>query len=526
MNVSRKSPKGSTLIFVFGTTFILILIGLFAIAAIALCGGNCELQNATDAGALSVARKCLTDINVKADSFSPTFYGDVSDKDHHINLENINWSLSKVMLVEINQDAMAFEKEGTDASAQNSSDVFISAQKLSTALDKELGDFNQLEPFYYSVANANSLRMLGNAQQKLEDPIERAYMDKGEKSSVFFDPDMFPKGFNAATLQPIKLMGKVWLPGYVPLDIGARGFNFVPQPIRPPHLVSQRAFASNLNKPQLQGKDTTHDYLPPIPNAYKLKSSVHSKLAAIACSQADCLGDGRAMELPHDFVRIAQSKPNYVIKVHENVATKLGGTWGKEQSGPPPTNIEKTFKRMEPWLDALPSPWEVFTSKDYSNQLGEMRAKFLQRTKEMLPFNDPNQSDPPFRQSKLVEGDASYCFRANNKIRYRYRDDSQGIISLAPWLPPQESQDPDGTSGPPDIVKLTRINYNFNPPANTSVTAGVLIQSNYTFQWIPSTGANGVLGQLAMARKVMVRFLDPGDTPNPALFKDDPPLQH
>jgi hypothetical protein len=511
------------LTFIVAAVFVVALIGVAIIYFMMMFGGRCELQNAVDAGTLSVARRCLTQIFVRADQGSASFFNDVTNDKQEMNLENLNYCLAKSMLVCINQQAMAAQGESSDDSAKNSSDVFENTRRMSTLLDERLGEADKLKEFFYSVAQANSLRMLGKTELKVKTPIDRAYLDRGDKSSVYINSSELPTGFNAAELKPVTSGGKTWLPGYVPLDIGARGFNFVPQPIRPPHLIGERYF--DMAKPSVHGTTITGDYLPVIGNGYRLQVSA-GKAVASACGQADCVRDGFAMEMPHGFVRIVQKEPLYILKLHENLPSKYGGNWGKEKEYKPLVNdpIFLCYKAIKPKLDQLPSPWKVLHSPLYASQVEELKKKFEQRAKEILPGADLAKTDPPFASADLVEGDTTYGFRADNKFHLRGEQNFQDVLAMARWLSDVKDHPADGVPGNGDVVTITRFNYLFSLPCAKDVAVAARIQSIYFFQWVPSTGANSNLGELFMKRNVLVRFLMPKDQPSPQQFKDDPPL--
>src|SRR5579883_1118850 len=116
---ARRPSRGTMLGVVVASTICLLAVGMFLLALITLFGGTRELQNSVDAGALSVARRCLTEMNVKPSDLAAGFFDDVADPQSQINLENYNYAMAKVMLVQINLAAMHTLSEATKLARQN-----------------------------------------------------------------------------------------------------------------------------------------------------------------------------------------------------------------------------------------------------------------------------------------------------------------------------------------------------------------------------------------------------------------------
>jgi hypothetical protein len=514
------------MMFVVAGILMLVIVGIVVIFILAMMGGNNQLHNAVGSGALSVARRALTDIYVKEDMGDQEFLEDVVNKRGELNAENYNRTVAKTMLVSINEMAMASLGQSTPTSSHQVLHVFERQRRLGNKLQAALDDDDKLGQFFDNCANANDMRMFGNPKVVMQKPVDHAYMDRGAKSSVYFAPNDLPEGFNSGMLQPLTKNNKSWLPGYLPLELNGCGFCFTPQPSAPPHLVSKVNFAANQRKPELARNLPAANCLPIIPNSFRVTGTVekhNQKLSSTACSEADALTPGYPMSLPQGFVRITQAAPEFVVRWHENVPVKrfgrMVGMWAAGDGEPPKPCLKPYTTQLIKELEAEPNAWDRLVGDEYTDYTVNQRRRYEQRGKEIVSGTSLDKHDPPFAQCKLAEPGRAYLFRLRNKLAFRAADDAD-VGHEAPWLLERGERKPDGIGGFNDSSSVTRIEMKPSVPLPKECAKAVKIHTEYRWYWTPATGVEGILGELSMSRKCTIRYLGDGPAPDPSMFEN------
>lgn len=156
-----RNSKGAALGLVAACASVLasIVAGFFVIAM--LLGGAREIQNATDAGALNLAKEIFTDARFKVKRNASSF-ADLQDKNGEFGLANINAVWGKALLIQANADAMREEGLAGD-SVENADRLFAEAESISNELAAKLKSKENQVPLFEEMAQQNSLRMLGPA---------------------------------------------------------------------------------------------------------------------------------------------------------------------------------------------------------------------------------------------------------------------------------------------------------------------------------------------------------------------------
>lgn len=256
--VSYRSGQGGTLALTAACAIVITILGLIFVFLSGLLGGSRELENATDAGALNLAKQAAISPAIQLNSgIEQNNFAGLAGPNGAINLLNFNRLVGQTLIVAANAQA-----ENTTLAHQNTQQLVAAlqaptssiAQRLLSAFNNgpapsEVGAFN-------GVAFANSLRMLNGSQFK-QDPVHPfhdqymvSYMDAGQASNVFLDPTILPVPANlpANALSSIKSpSGQCYISGYT--DITFAGMPAIAgatmHPQQQPYLVRQSDFATS-----------------------------------------------------------------------------------------------------------------------------------------------------------------------------------------------------------------------------------------------------------------------------------------
>jgi hypothetical protein len=237
-----RTHAGATLALIAASVVILAIIGVAFFFIAQLMGGGHEVSQATDSGALNLAKQALKHPTV---SSANTEFQYVTDPPGGpITLANYNRCVAHAMFVAANAQQM-----GTTQATQDAEAVYKQLTDIGRQLKDQLADGTQMRPYFDSLAQSNSTRMLGGmpiAQQN----YQVAYDEPGQPTNVYFTASSFPQavpgGLNSSdkTTVPQGSTG-AYMSGYTPLKIGNLTFYGVPvYPKQQPHLISKSTFDS------------------------------------------------------------------------------------------------------------------------------------------------------------------------------------------------------------------------------------------------------------------------------------------
>jgi hypothetical protein len=297
-----RKASGATLALVAAAAVIIILVGVGIFFLMQIFGGFRELQNATDAGNLNVAKQALKLPHYTVnDTYELDFTGLV-DGDNGMDLLVYNRSVGQAFLVGMN--AMAdrgdsgmpnvdgLKNARVVANAANGGDPGDSTnQGAGQQLYKMFSSHasNELFGKFDYLAQKNAARMLGakdgdKIQQTTSD-YDIAFMEAKGPTNVYLAGDLLPYiGDTRGRITPPTESksaannkdGNPYLAGYVDIPLGAAGvtWNLVGVPVFPgnqPHHVSSRDFyaAKSANDAKFQG------VVPP--NAFKSVTKADNK---------------------------------------------------------------------------------------------------------------------------------------------------------------------------------------------------------------------------------------------------------
>lgn len=304
-----RREKGAVLALTLAFIIVFVLLAGFFFLFGKLIGGDRELQNATDAGGLNVAKQALKRPKVRLSGLEQTYFGGLTDSSQEIDLLTYNRCVGQAMLV-----AMNASTEGTPralANAQTAIDLVCTGNnsiggRLATSLESGSG----MGQYFSDLASVNFVRMMGEgaSTSHLSDKYQTGYMKAGTASNVDYNANSLP--LYPGTNRRIPFVGDVvtnkqsarkqnYIAGYVNMNITGIGrpISFVPlRPGSAPHLVSTTDFNSAAQRPASLGT------VPP--NAFK-SSGAAKDLSAAAGAIVGCLGADFTAAIPRGYIVIS-----------------------------------------------------------------------------------------------------------------------------------------------------------------------------------------------------------------------------
>lgn len=295
---------------------IMIAVGLFFITKI--MGGQRELQAATSAGGLNIAKNAIVRPSVKlqpgveADNFG--LLGDPNEKGE-VNLVTFNRLVAQSMIVALNA---ATDAGPGNLGAKHAKQLIDAVEgkgsigdRLAQQLSMQAGGL--LTKDFSDLASVNSTRMIAKDGATQVGGMQTAYVEQRPSDSGATNLRI-PQSLTG--LVPPSLISKVgtdtYLRGYVTptnLPFGAVLAGVPLQPTGSPHLISEKDFGEQINKPSsLQSL-----FLPP--NAFRVDSEVDNNIAGAkskgaACSQVASLARSFDMSLPYGYIAVFNAPNN------------------------------------------------------------------------------------------------------------------------------------------------------------------------------------------------------------------------
>lgn len=284
--MSRRSKKGALLGLVVFCALILVVLGFGLLFLIMQLGGGQELQHATDAGNLNVAKQVLRHPGVVLQAGDEQNHFGDSDDDQtgEVNLLTINKLVAQTFLVSANAQAL-----GTPQAQTHAGEMMDLLEGVSSRLNTELINSSNFDSHFGTVAQNHAMRMFeAGTNPVLHMGTEHAVslMVRGEPTNVFLDSNQILAGAptldnaNSVKVNSNPADHRRFLKGYTQLAAeGSETLWGVPlRPGQPPHLVSQTKF----NQDQTRGP--IPDFVPP--NAYRSAGRATDKTASLSDTRA------------------------------------------------------------------------------------------------------------------------------------------------------------------------------------------------------------------------------------------------
>lgn len=252
-----RNKKGGTLALVTAAAIGLILIGVGLFFLSQLLGGQRELQNATNSGALNVAKQAIQSPSVGLlNGVETDNFAGLVNTSGQINLLNYNRAVAQAMLVALNAEA-----DGSVEGKRNATTLIDAlhgseANSLSNRLNHEF-NAQSADSNFLSLAISNSLRMLGMGSQAAHghSDFQIAYAEPNGATNVHLDPSILPEGCNLPSnaLSNIKKRGtnQNYISGYSGISVAgiATISGASVQPDEQPHLIAQSTFSNAVASP-------------------------------------------------------------------------------------------------------------------------------------------------------------------------------------------------------------------------------------------------------------------------------------
>lgn len=395
MKLRRR--KGATLGLVAVSVLVIIMIGVGCFFLAKICGGAKEVNNATDAGTLNIARAALRSQDASVPiaaypdfaSLADTKYGPVGGG-LGMTLYTYNRAVAQALLVALNAQQEGTAQAGTSASNEYT-ELTKLGQALTTALQTQAtlqNRFNQVNTGNNGANAGNSLKMFGNNAIN-EVAYNVQWMKQGGSTNIWFYGDnnagqpsalpptanytgnlvspgtlnFTPQGIPAAQggasdaypQQPAGSLGK-YMSGYSPIQVTTPNgtLSFIGVPVFPqqnPHLVSASDF-----------QHAPTNFVPPgggstPPNAFSVQSQSLDKQGSqgfvvgsnnmggsLACAIVGCTVGGTSSFISQQTspVHFAGSLPGgYVLISNRSAAAPPGNppSWNNPVSYDDSNNI-------------------------------------------------------------------------------------------------------------------------------------------------------------------------------------------
>ncbi|MBU6453839.1 MAG: hypothetical protein KGS72_18820 [Cyanobacteria bacterium REEB67] len=328
MRVRRQG--GATLGLVAACVLLVIVIGVGFYFLSKIIGGGREVANATDAGALNVARLALKRGTVAVSSLSTSDQAEFGGlaTSGQITLLNYNRLVAQAMMVAKNAEnegAPTNAKSNAIATANavkaigNSLKASLTASLASTAANSLGGDFN-------AIAGSNNTKMWNGSTVACVTPITQGYLKTGGSTNIIWDantqnafgawapahatPDLSAgNNPNSADVLGASVGGGAqYMPGYVNNSFLSGSVVLAGIPVFPntkPHLVDIGQFNSDLTKNAAFAADPN---VPPNAfqtNARATEAKSGNLASSVACAVVGVLTNDYKASLPRGFVRIS-----------------------------------------------------------------------------------------------------------------------------------------------------------------------------------------------------------------------------
>lgn len=263
-----RRPQGASLALIAMAMFFIVLVGVAFFYLGKIFSGFRELQNATDAGGLNIAKNAIKTPAISlATGVEENNFGGLTDSGN-INLLCYNRLVAQSMLVALNAQA-----EGTTQSNDNARTLMNALQSSASSIGKRLSDEltnpDRSVDFFNSIASRNNIKLFnlhgttlfGNAGYQC------SFMKIGKSTNVYLDESILPAG---VTIPSDAFSGRTasngfkYLSGYRNVAFLGGLVNLCGVPLQPgerPHLVNDQDFLNMTSRPP------STDFVPP--NAFR-----------------------------------------------------------------------------------------------------------------------------------------------------------------------------------------------------------------------------------------------------------------
>ncbi|HEY9786702.1 MAG TPA: hypothetical protein V6D17_14970 [Candidatus Obscuribacterales bacterium] len=403
--------RGATIGLVAVVALVVIVLGLFVFFMAKMLGGAHEISNATDAGALNLAKRALKDYGVDTPR---EFAMCAVPEGGKITLLTFNRCVAQAILV-----AMNAQQLNTPQARSNARLVWQEVEAIGKKLLDGFNDTDAMAPYFEELANANNMKMFGNPSVSAKQ-VTSAFLKPGASSNIYFEAGTLPDPNFLSTLpfstSPLKgPNGESYLAGYKPLRYGEVTLHAVPVfPQQRPHLINHTDFLAALTPPA-----------PNVPsNSFKveaLNATSREALKSMACAVVGTVDSAEQKgsfpaAIPGGYIEIA-NLPGKDIPVEWN------------------TSIDAIFSIFN---REIYYGMEVSTNGVFSTESGEIQAW---KTYNQSSGGDANGHDPALYPGSLGFDDPASAWRKKT-LRYGRNKDQLATLAEALQITDLEICDP------------------------------------------------------------------------------------
>ncbi|MBX9692169.1 MAG: hypothetical protein K2Z81_07285 [Cyanobacteria bacterium] len=271
----HRSRKGAVLGLVVVTCLVLLIMGIGFLLLIMQLGGGQELQHATDAGNLNVAKQSLRNPG------TPLLLGDEKDQladlddpeTNEVNLQTYNRLVAQAYLVKSNSLVL-----GTGDATLHSKQLISLVEGVANRLNNELSTANNFDQHFHKVAQGHAMRMfqaVANPVTHITNTHSTSCMARGRATNVSLSQNqILPGGGSVDAVSVTGPDGGRYLVGYqqVAATAGKTLWGVPLRPGEPPHLVSPKTFDEN------NPRGPIPNFVPP--NAFRSGGRATDKIAS------------------------------------------------------------------------------------------------------------------------------------------------------------------------------------------------------------------------------------------------------
>ena len=271
----NRKRKGAVLGLVVVTVLVLLILGIGLLLLIMQLGGGQELQHATDAGNLNVAKQALlrpgTQLLLGDEA---NHFADLDDPDTgEVNLKTYNRLVAQSFLISANAQAL-----NTDDAREHSQELINVVTGVANRLNTELTASGNFDQHFHNVAQNHAMRMfqaVANPVLHVGDTHETSLMARGKATNVQLRQNqILPGGPDVNAFSVKGPDNRDYLIGYQQLaGTGTNTLWGVPvRPSEPPHLVSLKTFTTDKTRGPIP------DFVPP--NAFESGGKARDQIAS------------------------------------------------------------------------------------------------------------------------------------------------------------------------------------------------------------------------------------------------------
>ncbi len=299
--MKARRQRGATLGLVAACVFLVIIVGVGFFFLSKIIGGGREVANATDAGALNVAKHAVRRGAVSLAKYGLTDeFGELTEpKNSNVDLVTYNRLVAQALIVGKNA-----EVENTPLAKGNANFLAGQVKQVGLELKSNLEAAGTLDADFTDIASRNNTKMWNGSPVNLNGQVVAGYMKRGSSTNIYFDPATLAAlggwpGLKLNTLAQLSKSGHQYMAGYESQTVMGNPF-MMGVPVLPqtkPHLVDHGQFTA-----------TAFDANTP-PNAFRtngraLEAKSGNIGGTVACAIVGTIDKDFMAVIPRGYLRV------------------------------------------------------------------------------------------------------------------------------------------------------------------------------------------------------------------------------